>query len=216
MIWSVMAWTNASASESGAGAALLFPLAVSGTAQVTPGRHSALSHSSHSLRPKRGSGMPRFCLILRRSWSWAFLQAEARVGDAQVLLNLEKVLELGGGHGLDRFAQLRSDQHGAAVGLKNLYLEVGVLYIVMAPRDHTMVGHEDGIVFIRQIGDKLAHLRRARRAIRRSRHGGEDLKLRDHAGGRLDTGDGERRAVGRMTVHRGDRARLALHDLEVH
>src|ERR1035438_10142051 len=71
MIWSVMACTKASASRSAAAAGPPDLAELSGTAQVTPGRHSALSQSSHSLRPKRGSGMPRFCLILRRSWSWA-------------------------------------------------------------------------------------------------------------------------------------------------
>jgi len=94
--------------------------------RVTPGRHSALSHSSHSFSPKRGSGMPRFCLILSRSWSWVAVM---------VLIGLPNC---------------EATKDGAAVGLENLHFEIGVLHTVVAPGDHAVVGHKDSVVLIHQ------------------------------------------------------------------
>ncbi len=74
-----------------------------GTAHCTPGRHSLLSQSSHSFRP-----MPR-------------------IGNAEALLDLEQVLQLRRRHRVGRLAELRRHQHGAAVGLEDLHLEVRVL-----------------------------------------------------------------------------------------
>jgi len=71
-------------------------------------------------------------------------------------------------------------------------------------------------MLVHEVGDEPAQFGSAGGAIGRRRQRDGELELRGQAGGRLDSGDGEPGAVRRMTMHRGNRARLALHDLEMH
>src|SRR6185503_17135037 len=148
---------------------------------------------------------------------FAFLEPNARVWNTERLLDLQKVLELRGSEGLQRLPELRRDPNRAAVGLEDFHFEIGVLHIVVAPGHRAVIAHENGVVLLNEVRDELAHLRRAGRAVRRERDtANEDLNLGNHATRRLNTGNRESSSVRRMTMHGGDRARLALHDLQVH
>ena len=71
-------------------------------------------------------------------------------------------------------------------------------------------------MLVNKVGNQLAHLGRAGCAIRRDGDGCEYLKLRNHAGWRLDPGYRERRAVWGVTMHRSQHLRLTLHHLQMH
>jgi len=78
----------------------------------------------------------------------------ARVGNAEALLDLEQVHQLRGRHGLRGFAQLRCHQHGATISFQNFHLEIRVLHVVVTPGNDAVVGHENRVVLVREIGDE--------------------------------------------------------------
>ena len=86
----------------------------------------------------------------------------------------------------------------------------------MRPRHHTVIGHQDGVILVGEVGHQLAHVRRTGRAIGRDADGAKHFILRQHARRRRLSHHGERGCVRRMAVAGGDRLGLALHHLQVH
>lgn len=103
-----MAWTSTSSTAPGPGAGLI---------------GSALGHGTGH------AGAPLGVVA-----QLGFLQAEARIGNAELALDLEEFLELGRRDGPGWLPQLRDDEQGAAVGLEDFYLEIGVFDIGLAMR----------------------------------------------------------------------------------
>src|SRR5437899_11734529 len=117
--------------------------------------HDLVGDGLHQCLGFRVRGRPRalrFCSLVwnraRHAWpplvivtQFTFLEAEPRVGNAEALFDLQQVLQLCWRHGIDRLAQLRSDDHCPAIGLQDFHLEIGVLDMVMAPGHHAVVSH---------------------------------------------------------------------------
>ena len=121
---------------------------------------------SLSLRSATRAGTPVAAVA-----EFAFLHAVARVHEAEALLDLEQFLHLRAGESIDRLAELPGHDDRAAIGLDDFHAPVGFLDVVVAPRHDAVIGHEDGVVLVGQVGDELAHLRRTGRAIRRDADG---------------------------------------------
>ena len=128
----------------------------------------------------------------------------------------QEVLDLPRRDEVGVLAELRRHQHRPAVGLHDLHPEVGLLDR-LAPADHPVVGHQDGVVLVGQRRDGVGHRLGAGGEVRRDRHHpAHDLHLRDHGVGRRDPGDREAGGVGRVGVDAGPGPGLHLEDGQVH
>jgi hypothetical protein len=148
---------------------------------------------------------------------FAFLEADAGIGDAEVLFDAKEILELFGGERFERLTELGSDPDGAAIGFEDFHFEVGILDADMAPGDSSVIAHQDGVVLFDEVGHELAHFGCAWGAVGSDGDPpDEDLDFGDHAGGGFDLGDSESGGVRRVTMDGGLGAGLPFHDLEMH
>ncbi len=141
--------------------------------------------------------------------------AEARVGQAELLLDRQQVRRLVIRNARDRNAELGRDHQRPAVRLDHLGIPFGVRDRVR-PADDPVIGEQHRVVMLHERYHGFGKLLRARSFV--GRHGAaadEDVVLGNDRGWRHVPGDGIRSRMRRVAVHDALRLRNRLVDLEV-